>query len=98
MTLTSLSIPGDQRWSLERRFIRIVHEHASGLVEFEFAVGEPQLFVEMVLPRAEFEDFCRTQGVEPTHGALPDAAEGSEQAEWDWKLRDAREQHFRSPD
>ena len=49
-----------------RRFVRIVELRADGMVEFEFAVGEPELFVEMVLPRAAFDDFCATQGVAPT--------------------------------
>ncbi|GAB1385031.1 hypothetical protein MASR1M59_01790 [Melaminivora sp.] len=88
------SLPAD--WDLQRRFIRIVEEHASGLVEFEFAVGEPGLFVEMVLPRAQFDDFCQMQGVQPTQGRLPDPQAGSGvEGEWDWSLRDARERHFR---
>lgn len=82
-------------WDVQRRFIRIVQEHDNGMVEFEFAVGEPQLFVEMVMPRAEFADFCRMQGVTPTHGALPEYEQGSAAHEWDWSLRSAREQHFR---
>lgn len=95
MTRTPVPSPDDERWDVQRRFIRIVHEHANGMVEFEFAVGEPGMFAEMILPRAEFEDFCRTQGVQPTHGALPAAADGSAQGEWDWSLRDARDRHFR---
>jgi len=48
-----------------RRYIRIVAQHANGMVEFEFAVGEPGLFVEMQLPQAAFADFCAMQGVQP---------------------------------
>lgn len=77
------------------RYIRIVQEHANGMVEFEFAVGEPHLYVEMVMPRAEFKDFCTLQGVQPTHGGLADAPEGSQEHEWDWNLRAARDRHFR---
>ncbi len=77
------------------RYVRIVKERDDGIVEFEFAVGEPKLFVEMVMPRAEFEQFCRDQGVQPTHGPLPDAAAGTAEHEWEWRLRTAREQHFR---
>ncbi len=91
---TATPNPEDQ-FDVDRRFIRIVQEHASGMVEFEFAVGEPQLFVEMVLPRAEFEQFCHDQGVAPTHGALPDAQANSDEHEWDWSLRTARDRHFR---
>lgn len=60
-------------WDVQRRFIRIVQEHDSGMVEFEFAVGEPQLYVEMVMPRREFSEFCAMHGVQPTYGPLVDA-------------------------
>ena len=53
------------------------------------------LFVEMVMPRAEFEEFCATQGVQPTEGRLPAHDGGSSEHEWDWSLRDARDRHFR---
>lgn len=81
-----------------KRYVRIREEHANGMVEFEFAVGEPGLFVEMVMPKAQFDDFCAQQGVRPTHGRLPEQAEGSAAHEWDWTLRDARERHFRHED
>jgi phenol hydroxylase P0 protein len=77
------------------RFVRIVEERAGGWVAFEFAVGEPGLFVEMLLPRAAFEAFCATQGVQPTHGALPPAPDGEAEHEWDWTLRQARATPFR---
>ena len=82
-------------WDVAQRFIRIVQEHDNGMVEFEFAVGEPGLFVEMVMPAAEFRQFCQDQGVTPTQGALPEAAAGTQDHEWDWSLRAAREKHFR---
>lgn len=79
----------------QRKFIRVLRSRPDGMVEFEFAVGEPGLFVEMVMPQAAFEQFCRDQSVTPTHGALPEAAAGTQDHEWDWSLRAAREQHFR---
>ena len=85
----------NEPFDVERRFIRIVEERSNGLIEFEFAAGEPELYVEMVLPRAEFEDFCQMQGVAPTHGRLPQHDQDSLDAHWDWNLRDARERHFR---
>ena len=73
-----------------RRYVRIVGTRSDGMVEFEFALGEPQLFVEMLLPQPEFEQFCRDQQVTPTHGALPEATAGTAEHEWDWSLRSAR--------
>ncbi len=78
------------------RWIRITGERPSGMVEFEFAVGEPQLFVELVMGRAEFDTFCAAQGVVPTRGPLA-AAEGDAH-EFDWSMREARARHFRHED
>lgn len=90
--MTAASPPS---FDVQKRYVRIVTEHASGMVEFEFAVGEPGLFVEMVMPGPEFRQFCADQGVTPTRGALPEADAGSADHEWDWSLRTARERHFR---
>lgn len=78
-----------------RKFIRVIQRRSDGLVEFEFAVGEPELFVEMLLPQAAFDDFCQQQGVQASLGGLAGAASGSVAHEWDWTLHQARDQHFR---
>jgi phenol hydroxylase P0 protein len=41
-------------WVRERR--------ADGYVEFDFAIGDPALSVELTLPAAAFETFCRERG------------------------------------
>jgi len=82
-------------WNPSDKWVRIVNERASGMVEFEFAVGEPQLFVEMVMPRPQFDEFCALHAVVPTHGPLQESAQGSDAHEWDWSLREARARHFR---
>ncbi|MDP3872421.1 MAG: phenol hydroxylase subunit [Methyloversatilis sp.] len=46
-----------------RKFVRITGERDDGFVEFDFALGEPALFAEMMLTRAAFEEFCATQRV-----------------------------------
>ena len=33
-------------------------------VEFDFAIGDPSLYVELVLPKAAFDAFCRHNKVE----------------------------------
>ena len=76
------------------KFVRIIETHANGLVEFEFAVGEPGLFVELLMAQAPFDEFCAMHGVTPTQGRLQPAQDDKEQ-EWDWSLRAAREQHLR---
>ncbi|MFM2055745.1 MAG: hypothetical protein RLY71_130 [Pseudomonadota bacterium] len=81
-----------------RKFIRVIEQRANGMVEFEFAVGEPELFVEMLLPQAAFADFCAAQGVAPSITAPADKAGATgapdtvaEQARQDmaWTLHDA---------
>lgn len=76
------------------KFVRIIEQHANGLVEFEFAVGEPELFVELLMAQAQFDELCVMHGVTPTQGRLA-AGQSPEEQEWDWSLRAAREQHLR---
>lgn len=71
-----------------RKFIRVIEQRANGMVEFEFAVGEPELFVEMLLPQAAFADFCAAQGVEPSIAA-PDTVAGQARHDMAWTLHDA---------
>jgi len=89
------NMPATSAFDPAARFVRVIDARADGLVEFEFAVGEPQLFVEMVMPRVQFETFCAQQHVTPTHGPLPPAPGGSEENEWDWSLRAARDRQVR---
>lgn len=44
---------------LKRKFVRVTAERADGLVAFEFSIGWPELMVELLLPRAAFDEFCR---------------------------------------
>ena len=46
-----------------RKFVRVIDQRSDGLVAFEFAIGWPELSVELVLPRPAFEEFCATHQV-----------------------------------
>lgn len=83
-----------QPFNTDKKFVRIIQTHATGLVEFEFAVGEPELFVELLMNQAAFDEFCATHGVTPTQGHLAQALNTDTQ-EWDWSLHAAREQQIR---
>ncbi|MBT9498372.1 MAG: phenol hydroxylase [Zoogloea sp.] len=74
-----------------RRFVRLSGERPNGFVEFEFAIGEPEIFVEMILPRAAFAEFCSTNLVEMLPPRDPDAPQG----DWDWRLADATHTRFK---
>ncbi|MEK7885112.1 MULTISPECIES: phenol hydroxylase subunit [Methyloversatilis] len=52
-----------------RKFVRVTGERDDGFVEFDFALGEPELFAEMMLTRAAFDEFCAAQDVVVLDGA-----------------------------
>lgn len=47
-----------------RRYVRVTGQRADGLVAFDFAIGWPELSVELMLPAAAFEEFCAKNRVE----------------------------------
>ncbi|PLP97658.1 phenol hydroxylase subunit [Cupriavidus pauculus] len=44
----------------DQRYVRVV-ERDERWVEFEFSIGDPAIFVELVMPPAQFQSFCRDQ-------------------------------------
>jgi len=75
-----------------KKFVHVVELRADGFVEFEFAIGEPELFVEMILPAAAFDDFCALNKVIFLDQAMQ-LKVGTD--EWNWTLRDARNRPFK---
>jgi len=67
-----------------RRFIRIHRERANGFIEFEFAIGEPDVFAELILSRQAFDEFCVANAVE----VLPPRPASADKSDWDWRLTD----------
>ncbi|OWW20255.1 phenol hydroxylase subunit [Noviherbaspirillum denitrificans] len=76
-----------------RKFVRVIEKRDNGMVEFEFAIGEPELFVELLLPGHAFAEFCSANAVTVLDGASP--PNGAEASEWDWNLRQATHQRFK---
>ncbi|HLV78570.1 MAG TPA: phenol hydroxylase subunit [Marinobacter sp.] len=56
-TATDTSQP--QSFDEMPRYIRVRSEPGDKFVEFDFAIGHPELFVELVLPKDAFEIFCK---------------------------------------
>jgi phenol/toluene 2-monooxygenase (NADH) P0/A0 len=77
---------------VSRKFVRLVERRPDGLVEFEFSIADPTLFVEMLLPESAYEEFCKTNQVMFLEGERPT---GEAAAEWDWHLHEATHQRFR---
>jgi phenol hydroxylase P0 protein len=51
-------IGDDPVLDVSRRFVR-VRGLRRGLVEFEFAIGDPSIFIEMLLQPEDFQAFCQ---------------------------------------
>ena len=85
MTTASISSP-DTDFDVTRRFVRIIEERQGDMVEFEFAIGEPAIFVELIMPRKQFDEFCREQGVTPTYGPLADEDKSEIERQLDHRL------------
>ena len=47
-----------------QRFVRVIEQRADGLVAFEFAIGWPELAVELMLPSPAFAAFCTANRVQ----------------------------------
>jgi phenol hydroxylase P0 protein len=41
------------------RYVRIRKVVDEKFIEFDFAIGDPSLYVELILPKAAFESFCQ---------------------------------------
>ena len=46
----------------ERRFVRVRERH-DGFVEFDFSIGDPELYVELILTDQAFDEFCEANRV-----------------------------------
>ncbi len=55
--------PSKLEFDITKKYIRICRERPDGFVEFEFAIGEPELYVELLLSKKAFIEFCTTNQV-----------------------------------
>ncbi|WP_220637160.1 phenol hydroxylase subunit [Georgfuchsia toluolica] len=80
----------------KKKFVRITELRDDGFVEFDFAVGEPELFAEMILPSGGFDEFCAINGVvflNEKSQLKVGTEDGTEDMEW--RLRDAVHHRFK---
>jgi len=45
------------------KFVRVRNMRDDGFVEFDFSIGDPTLYVELILPSTAFNEFCNANGV-----------------------------------
>ncbi len=78
-----------------KRYVRVTGHRGSQFVEFDFAIGEPELFVEMILTHEAFAEFCRANQARPM-AALAEVADEDDARQWDWRLADATQVRFKN--
>ncbi|PXW92302.1 phenol 2-monooxygenase P0 subunit [Sphaerotilus hippei] len=79
--MTVLDFPGAMPEPHTVCWVRVRQQRPDGFVEFDFAIGEPELSVDLILPRPAFEAFCvmhRVRLIDDAQAARLDA----EQAKW----------------
>lgn len=47
--------------SQQTRYVRVTGVRNKRFVEFDFSIGDPTIFVELVLPFEQFRKFCKRQ-------------------------------------
>jgi phenol hydroxylase P0 protein len=71
------------------RYVRVRSEPDATFVEFDFAIGYPDLFVELVLPRAAFASFCANNRVQHMDAAMAEAVDADMEK---WRYGKSRSQ------
>jgi phenol/toluene 2-monooxygenase (NADH) P0/A0 len=61
----SVDMPVSDYFDMEHaiRYIRVRSPANARFVEFDFAIGDPSLFVELIMPPAAFIEFCQRNQV-----------------------------------
>ncbi len=70
-----------------RRYLRVRGHRPDGLVEFDFAVGEPGVYVELLMRATEFEEF-RSRWNPLPFPCDPPPLPGTE--DFEWRLHDVQ--------
>lgn len=62
MTHSATADGGPPPFDPQRRYVRMTRLRTDGFVEFQFAVGDPELCVDLILPADAYRDFQRATG------------------------------------
>ena len=60
---TEATLANETGFDAARRYVRVCERRSDGFVEFEFAIGDPALCVELMLREADFHAFCLANDV-----------------------------------
>lgn len=70
------------------RYIRVRSKPEDAFVEFDFAIGYPELFVELVLPHQAFKQFCENHHVQHMDARMSDALDADARK---WRYGETRD-------
>ena len=59
-----MSGPGGSRGLGMKCYVRRTGINRHGMIEFDFSIGDPSLYVEMILPEQAFAEFCENNNVQ----------------------------------
>lgn len=81
----------DQQESVSsgQSYVRVTKIDNRGYVEFQFSIGDPNLYLEMALPRAAFDEFCATQQAQHLTREQEDLVDRTERK---WRYGDVNEE------
>jgi phenol hydroxylase P0 protein len=86
---------GFDGFDVKRKFVRVIGNLPNGLVEFVFAIGDPDVAVELVMPKPAFDEFCRANQVEFLAAEAPVDPQ-ADNADFKWGMHQATQQRFRT--
>ena len=75
-------------FDLTKRYVRVCEQRQDGFVEFEFAIGDLALCVELMLPEAAFREFCLSNEAIVLEPRAPG------QGDWVARMNEASQQGF----
>lgn len=70
------------------RYVRVRSQPGDAFVECDFAIGYPDLFVELVLPRQAFQQFCESNHVQHMDAQMSDALDADARK---WRYGETRD-------
>ena len=82
------TLPPATTFDATRRYVRVCEQRPDGFIEFAFAIGDPALCVELMLPEAAFHEFCLANEVIVLEPAEPG------RGDWAARLNDASRQEI----
>ncbi|WP_322044546.1 phenol hydroxylase subunit [Paraburkholderia sp. J67] len=59
----------ERPFDVAQRYVRVKTQRPDGFVEFDFSIGDPRLWVELVMRADDYDAFCRAHAVQTLSGA-----------------------------